>query len=128
MAGQIVLGGEAKQERLSLRQWNLHSICKYPGFCFWGFSHSGMPSLIILLHCLQDQSRGISGLYQRSSVSLTLGDLCFKVKAKLQSWIFGGSSLFASHPSLPRLSKMGLILALPRLLVNQLNIMGLKNM
>ena len=57
-----------------------------------------------------------------------LGDLCFKVKAKLQSWIFRGSSLFASHPSLPRLSKMDLILALPRLLVNQLNIMGLKNM
>lgn len=66
--------------------------------------------------------------YQRISISLILGDLCFKAKAELQSWIFGGSSLFAFYPSLSRLSKMGLILALPRLLVNQLDIMGLKNM
>ena len=64
--------------------------------------------------------------YQRISISLILGDLCFKAKAKLQSWIFGGNSLFAFHPSLSRLSKMGLILALPRLLVNQTGHYGSK--
>lgn len=52
----------------------------------------------------------------------------FASKQKLNSraWFFCGSSLFAFDPSLSGLSQIDLILALPRLLVNQLNIRDLK--
>lgn len=121
----MVIGIEAKQEQLSLRQWNLYSVRKYSASS-GAFSTQDVqsPSVLMHSHSPQGQSTGLPRHHHRNSVSLTLGDLCFKAKAQIQSSII--FSCLPLTPALSGLSHTGLILALLRLLVNQLNIRELK--